>query len=433
MFASNSMNSRGYSAGRNNGNTIAEMDSSLTQRLVFFVIVGATIYQTLLCLVHTHLFRISGTLVGFTEFLIYLACFSLLIRRIQLDFVAIVTLLFAYLLLLAVLRSALDAKGFRDMMIPILFYWLGRSFGTIRTGDTILKVVLAVVLFFGCFEMFFLSLYSKVFNVFSYYGSQGGLAGVTNWAKDSVMALNSVRPEGIGRTILPGLLGSNRVSSVFMEPVSLGNFAVIVAAWGLSKGRDEIKSMFFYLFCAAIMITMADSRYGLAAVFVLVMMRLLVPARLGVITIVTPLVAMAILVGTVWSGYSHYGDNMLGRFLNSGRVLLSFNAGDLLGLGRYAMTYGDMGYAVALTRFGMILCAVLWIGFWLIRMQDDRGLRFRAYVAIYSSMILMISGTSFFALKTAGLLWFLVGCCAVADASLKEPAAKRTRNPGQQL
>lgn len=431
MLANNSISNNGYHTARQGGNSVGEVGSALTQRLVFFVIIGATTYQALLCLVHTHLFQISGAIVGFAEFILYLACFSLLIRRVSLDFVATVTLLAAYMLLLALLRSYLDSKGVRDMAIPILFYWVGRSFGSIRNADNILKIVIAIVLFFGFFEMFFLKTYSTVFNVFSYYSSQGGLAGVTNWAKDSVMALNGVRPEGIGRTILPGLLGSNRVSSVFMEPVSLGNFAVIVGAWGLSKGRDEIKKILLYLVCAAIMITMADSRYGMFAMLFLIIMRLALPARMGVIAIVMPLLAMMILIGTVWSGVANYSDNLIGRFLASGRVLLDFTSADVIGLGRFASSYGDMGYAVSLTRYGLILCAVLWIGFWLIKMHDEHGLRFRTYVATYISLILMVSGTSFFALKTAGVLWFLVGCCAVGDGISKglskKPAVREVR------
>ena len=42
-------------------------------------------------------------------------------------------------------------------------------------------------------------------------------------------------------------------------------------------------------------------------------------------------------------------------------------------------------------------------------MQDSRGERFRVYIALYITLILCVSGTSFFALKTAGILWFLVG------------------------
>jgi putative polymerase len=46
----------------------------------------------------------------------------------------------------------------------------------------------------------------------------------------------------------------------------------------------------------------------------------------------------------------------------------------------------------------------------MLKMADERGDRFRAYITLYMSLILCVSGTSLFALKTAGILWFLVGC-----------------------
>jgi putative polymerase len=51
----------------------------------------------------------------------------------------------------------------------------------------------------------------------------------------------------------------------------------------------------------------------------------------------------------------------------------------------------------------------------MIKMRDEHGERFRTYIVIYMSLILCISGTSLFALKSAGVLWFLLGCCAVRD------------------
>jgi putative polymerase len=70
-----------------------------------------------------------------------------------------------------------------------------------------------------------------------------------------------------------------------------------------------------------------------------------------------------------------------------------------------------MGYAYLLSRWGVLLCIALWVALWMVKMPDERGVRFRAYAALYISLILTVSGTSFFALKTAGLLWFLMGSC----------------------
>jgi len=213
--------------------------------LTIWILFGATLYQMLLCLLHTHVMSIRTAMVGGAEFVLYLGCLLILARRLKLEFVAILAMIAAYLLFLALLRGSLDFKGFRDVLIVVLFYWVGKTMGDVKMADRLLKILICIVLAFGFFEMFFLDLYSRVFNVFSYYVSQGGLSG-TNWAKDSTLALNSIRPDGIGRTILPSILGNHRVSSIFLEPVSLGNFAVIVGAWGLSKNKDEWRKMAFF-------------------------------------------------------------------------------------------------------------------------------------------------------------------------------------------
>ncbi|MDY7576651.1 polysaccharide polymerase [Actimicrobium sp. CCI2.3] len=420
MFASNTTNHLNTAGRRNVSPQGITTESPLTRLIVLTAVLGATIYQALLCLANTHLFRTSTGVVALVEFSIYLLCLFVILRRISLDFIAILTLVASYLLLLALLRSSLDIKGFRDLIIPLLFFWLGKEVGSINRADKILKIIILVVLVMGCFELFFVDLYSRIFNIFSYYGTTGGMNATTNWA-GGTLALNGTRPDGIGRTILPSLLGAHRVSSIFLEPVSLGNFAVITAAWGLAKKREEFRKAAFFLVSAAVMITMADSRYGLATVMVLVAMRFIVSGRMNIAVIAGPILAVIILLIVPNLTQGHFGDDALGRLVRTGRILSGFGTNEIFGLSGYAVDFGDMGYAVALTRFGLILCAVLWIGFWMIKMRDDTGSRFRTYVAVYASLILMVSGTSLFALKTAGILWFLVGCCAKNETPTEAP------------
>lgn len=388
-------------------------NQGLVQGILFF----ALTYQAILCAVHTRVHTISMTDVAVTEACIYLACIVVLIKRIRLEFVAFAMLVSAYLFLLAIFRNQLDPKGFRDVMIPILFYGLGRHIGDLNYADRLLKIMVVLVLIFGFFELWFLDAFSQIFNIFSYYVSQGSLVAGSNWAKDSVLGLNGMRPEGIGRTILPSLLGSHRVSSLFLEPVSLGNFAVIVAAWGLSKRREDIKVMIFFVLAAVTMIALSDSRYGIITVAMLIMMRCLPLGRNTIWMIILPLASVLLLLAIGVLLEDHYGDNILGRLYVSGKILLDMQLGMLFGLDGYQLGYGDMGYPYLLTRLGVLLCLFLWVAFWMLKMEDERGDRFRAYITLYMSLILCVSGTSLFALKTAGICWFLIGCFGVRQQS----------------
>jgi len=401
------------------------------ERLTAWILMAALLYQAVLCAVHTNVHAISTAGVVFSEFVIYLSCMVVLSKNIRLELVAVAALAAAYLFLLAIMRNQLDPKGFRDVMIPILFYGLGRQIGDARYADRLLKLAVLLVLAFGFLEWFFLDVYSRIFNIFSYYVSQGGLAAGSNWAKDSVLGLNGIRPEGIGRTILPALLGSHRISSIFLEPVSLGNFAVIIAAWGLSKRREEIKDTIFFLLAAALMIVMSDSRYGMITVAALTVLRCTPLGKNGnAWPIVLPLLSalMLLLIGAFFDG--RYSDSFLGRLYVSGRTLLDLDIGMLLGLDGYNTNFGDMGYPSLLTRLGLPLCLLLWLPLWMLKMDDERGNRFRFYITLYISLILCVSGTSLFALKTAGILWFLAGCAAgkvagpVPAGAAAQPSAK---------
>ena len=394
---------------------------------VSMILFAATSYQAVLCLIHTHFFRVNTPLLILTEFLIYLSCLVLLMRRVRVEFVIVAVLISAYLLMLSIFRGELELKGFRDVMIPILFYWLGRQIADMKYADKILRQLIVVVLAFGFFELFFLDWYSSLFNIFSYYLSQGVITVPTNFISGSALNLNGMRPEGIGRTLLPGLLGSHRVSSIFLEPVSLGNFAVIVAAWGLAKTRAEWKNGLFFLGAAALMITLSDSRYGIGAVALMLLLRAIPVGKLKFVVSLLPLLCVAalVLIGLFYHG--QYADNILGRLFVSGRALLSFNVPMLLGVEGASISFYDMGYPYIFTRLSVLLVVCLWFAIWMIKMQDRRGERFRVYVALYITLILCVSGTSFFALKTAGLLWFLVGsgvrACAPQTTTAAAPAA----------
>ena len=376
------------------------------------ILFAATLYPAMLCLMHTHFFRVVTSTVGFTEFLIYLACLAVLIRPVRVEFFIMATLVVAYLLLLTLFRGEIELKGFRDVMIPLLFYWVGRQVGSMDFADRILKRLIWVVLAFGLLELFFLDWYSWLFNIFSYYFSQGINSLPTNFVSDSVLNVNGIRPEGIGRTILPDLLGSHRVSSVFLEPVSLGNFAVIVAAWGLAKSRENWKNGLFYVASAVVMISLSDSRYGIGAVSLMLLLRVLPLRPLNYIVGLLPLICLAalVMIGLFYQG--GYDDNIRGRLYASGKSLLGLNVLMLLGIeGAFSFFY-DMGYPYIFTRLGLPLAILLWFAIWMIRMPDSVGSRFRMFIALYIALILCISGTSMFALKTAGILWFLIGSCA---------------------
>jgi putative polymerase len=86
-----------------------------------------------------------------------------------------------------------------------------------------------------------------------------------------------------------------------------------------------------------------------------------------------------------------------------------------------------MGYAYIFSRFGLPLCVLLVVAVFLLPNHDLRGMRYRAFLMLYLALILSVSGTSAFALKTAGMLWFLLGVLSTLPA----PAAAQITATGR--
>lgn len=388
------------------------------QRLITFIVVASVGYQLVLCLLNTQLLPMSRALVGLAEAIILLACVPFLMRRLLPGVLILACLAAAMLCLLGIANEQLNIKAFRDIAIPLCYFWLGCNIGRLDLADRALKVAIGLVLAMGMFELLLLDTYTRWFDIFSYYVNIGSLDPAVGFVREDRLQANGMRPEGIGRTLLPGLLGPHRVSSVFLEPVSLGNFASLCAAWGLA--RSHWHEGIFFVLAAVVMMVLSDSRFALMTVTGFILLRLLVHGALLNLCVLAPIAAIVLLLVI-----GHYTPNETGRILNddlqgrlaySGWALLQFDALKLLGIG-HTRVYYDEGYAHTLATFGLPMTLVFWGSFWLLPMKSATSQRFRAMVSLYIALILCISGFSFFALKSAGLLWFLVGC------SLQQPAA----------
>lgn len=372
------------------------------------ILVSTVCYLSILSFLNTQGLTASPLLVGLVEAVIYTACLSVQLKRLPLSMVGLSFCIGAWLMLTWLIRQVPDFKSVRDLIIPILFFNLGRYVADVNFADRCLKLIIAILAVVGLFEVFFTDVYANLFNPFAFYVNIGGINESAAQFSGQLLTLNGFRPEGIGRTILPELLGPHRASSLLMEPVALGNFSVILMAWALSKPMSELRTIPVFAVGAALLITLSDSRFGLMMGVALVAFRTLPVAVMARVAPLLPFLILGVLVGLTWLLPSN-GDNLLGRITLSGIELLHFDSALLMGLGSPLPNYGDMGYAYLLSRFGVPMSTALVILVFLIPMADERGVRFRALLVLYIFSNLAISGTSVFALKTAAIAWFLMG------------------------
>src|SRR5262249_30738275 len=148
-----------------------------------------------------------------------------------------------------------------------------------------------------------------------------------------------------GERMLMPFLGSHRVSSIFLEPVSMGNFGALAFAFALSLGRSHWRTAAAAAAIGFVAITLADARFASMAVLFFLLARL-VPAKWRQVGLVLlPLIAIGLLIGFGLSDLRH-GDDLPTRLAGSGRALLEMTPRALFGLAPSSDTY-DAGYAYA--------------------------------------------------------------------------------------
>jgi putative polymerase len=391
------------------------------------LILGAISFNAFLCFLNTRGVAISNVHVMLSEMLLISA--ALFACRNSLNFVhiAILTLVIVYTVALAGLRFAdvpaggLDLKISRDFIIPIVFFLLGRAVGDLRVADAVVFTATAIVLFFALFEYFFLDAYLAVFGVAEYYIARGTVEVANSALSISEGLMTSgFRPSDQGRALLP-FLGDHRVSSVFLEPITLGNFGALVALWALVRSRMEGRFYVWLALAGLALIVLSDGRF--VACFVIVSFAVVMaPPRtttLGAFllpfAIILTLCAWGAAVEQSYSGAPEIVEGLgaYDRLLYSARVLFDFDILNWMGLEASRAQTFDTGYGYVISNIGIVGLVALWLLFMSREGPSHGYFAFRNAIAVFLAVILCISNSPF-TIKIAAPLWFLLGVLSVA-------------------
>ncbi|HCL64773.1 MAG TPA: UDP-phosphate alpha N-acetylglucosaminyltransferase [Rhizobium sp.] len=375
----------------------------IRRQLATIAVMGGLTFNLFLCFVNTRVMGISDSHVMLFEMLIIGCAFLVALSR-RIDLYLILALYVSYMILLFAFRGATDLKALRDILIPIAFYLMGTRIRDIRLADKLVALSIAVVLFFGLFEYLLTDLYLDFFNVLGYFIARGTILPEETFGATRGLFISGVRPEP--RTLLT-FLGQHRVSSVFLEPVSAGNFGAIVFAWALF--RSDMRFRFSVMAAAMAVTIMADARFGF---FTCILMTLMMPFyRLVPKTLWLPLpflMLAAIAIYGLTTGTEGGANDLAGRFKVTAGILTQFDLPVVLGIAVTDQFTADSGYAYTLTKFGIFGFMAFWTALVFAPLRDARAWPFHSMVLIYLLLLMMISN-SFFSIKTAALLWFILG------------------------
>lgn len=411
-------------------------DAPDLKRVAGALIIGAITFNAVLCFINTSVAPIHNSYVVGSEILIVAIALLACHRTIEPKSVLIIGAVLLYTALLAFVRSGIYPEGelnlkiSRDFLIPIVFLLLGKAVNDIKVADRIVYIATALILAFALFEYFFLDAYLKVFGVIEYYVARGTIDALDpslQWANG--LMLNGIRaPELGGRVLLPFLLDDHRVSSLFLESISLGNFGSVVVFWGITRSRMERQLRFWSIAAGVALIILSDNRFN-ASFLALGTLILLIPPRLT-----TPAVLAMPFLGLVGlclvgansefqDSPSLTGTTLQDRLLFSSRIVYDLDVLNWLGIGIASGYTLDTGYAYVVCNVGLIGLAVFWLWFMALDGYNRYFYAFRNTTAAYFAALLCVSQSQF-TIKIAALLWFLLGALSIAREGARRAPVK---------
>jgi putative polymerase len=370
---------------------------------VWTILLAALTFNAWLCLANTLVFHTSDAIVSVVQLLIVAAALVLVLDG-SVAPILLLAVFFAYMIFIMAMRPGIDAKAVSDFLIPIAFYLLGRRLRDPELIDRIALVSGIIFLIFALFEYFALDTYVKFFNIVHYYVARGTVPASDVTSQTSPLFQSGMRPEA--RNLLP-FLGPHRVSSVFLEPVSAGNFGAILYMWALFRRAARWRIATLLIGVSAVVLS--DARFGFYTCICVTLLHIVRRAPPRLVWLVLP---FALMLAISIYGYStaqiDWANNAQGRLLWTAQLLNRLDWAAVFGVAPGKPFLSDSGYAYSLHDIGLVGLVGFWALFLFVRENNGQAWRFKIFAATYLVLIMLISDSAY-SIKTAALLWVMVG------------------------
>jgi putative polymerase len=388
--------------------------SCLSDAFPALVIVACTCFNFLLCFINTNVFPVSNTLIILCEIILISTSTIygfLRIDHARLYWLTVMLLQIGLLMLLSLVKHDFLDKPVRDVIIMPVFIALGLSAGKADFSKPMIWLGV-FILFVALLEAIFPHQFLHLINFRKYYVAKGSIRDLDYFGGLDVN-INGQRPEGGFISRIPGL---HRISSIFLEPVSLGFFAFISGLFFIATKEEQPKKRYYAgLFISFLLILLSDARMALGSLVLILLCRP-VFARLDhrLSALVFPAVlALGVLIYTTGI-LGATGEGIGGRMNWTMGVLSRTNTDILLGASQYmkgddAASVEDSALAKLLTYQGLFGFLLYWLSpIFFLRRMSRQGTIYMFGIAIFLSFGFMLSA-AIFSIKTAALLWFSYG------------------------
>jgi hypothetical protein len=224
--------------------------------------------------------------------------------------------------------------------------------------------------------------------------------------------IGSQRPDGF---TFFNVFSTYRLGSIFMEPLSLGYFGVVVSivASAFVVGR---RARYLLLSLCLLFGVLADSRlsvFCMVAIVLLWPLARMVPARYA---LVPPVAVLAVLIAVAATAGGALGSGELaGRLAITIDALQDATFADILFGGIDASRSGDSAIVAVISNAGLLAVPLLFAlsSGLLSARRLDNSLNWSAFIYVLSASLF---GGALFSIKTAPILGLLVGYAGAHDS-----------------
>lgn len=307
----------------------------------------------------------------------------------------------------SLMNESVNAKAIRDTILIVVFFMIGGTMDK-RNMLSTFRFITLTVLFFMVIENFLTDIYVALFEPAQYYR-------VTRNVPKLVIDETGLFRNALGYAGRFSFgLSDHRLSSIFLEQVSLANFAMVLGIFTVVFWPDMRRGDRVLFFLAVVLMLMTnDSRTGTLVCLLLWVGYFLFP-RLPRYTHVAYMPLLLIMCAILF--YDPALEAELTDDTVQGRV--GYTMRKLATLGPQVFTGGtvaeinmmmDTGYSyfiISQTIFGL-LAFWLFVSF-VLPPTSPENIRFNHGAALYIFLNLLI-GTAIFSIKVSAPLWIIAG------------------------
>ncbi|MFC5069443.1 hypothetical protein [Flaviflagellibacter deserti] len=373
------------------------------------LVVFAVSFNALLAIVNANFLTMSPATVIACEIVVVLIAHAIIIWRYN-DRVTAWYYLLGLLMAVAVARwmfiGRVDAKALRDGMLISTFVALGIVSGRAAAGKCVFWLQIIVTLV-AIIELFATDLFVTLFNVKQFYISTRGFSEANFWNTDSALFVSATRP---GERNLFPFLNIHRASSIFLEPVSLGNYCIILVAYVSTEARSlSGRTLAFYILSTIFLLIACDGRLAVIVSIFIILLSFVKPiVRYSSLLYIPVLIVVSfVLLGF---GAEPSRDDLAGRAALAAKIFYRFDAAAFFGISNSTYVQSaDSGitYLIATQSIFGAMLILIFVTFNLAEGEPKQAL-FKRAALIFLTTTMLISN-SYLSIKTAALLWFLLG------------------------